>query len=129
MRATVANFRVEEHSSATVMSKSDLAPTAAPPPAHRWTRIDQYLTGLARRRTARRSRRAPQARTQPEVPQLLLSTLPFAALILVLGVLTIAFAVAALPGSAPEATPRAAVSSHPGTAAPGWLDEAKREMR
>ena len=109
------------------MSKPDLAPPAAPAPAHRWTHIDQYLGGLARRRTARRLRR-PQARTQPEVPNLLLSTLPFAALMSVLGVLIVAFAVAAWPGSAPDVTPKAA-SSQPGTAAPGWLDQAKRDMR
>ena len=110
------------------MSKPDLAPPAAPPPAQRWTHIDQYLSGLARRRTARRSRRAPQARTQPEAPQLLLSTLPFAALISVLGMLIVAFAIAAWPGRAPEVAPRAA-PDQPGTAAAGWLDQAKKDMR
>lgn len=109
------------------MSKPDLARPAAPPPAQRWTHIDQYLGGLARRRTARRSRRS-RARTQPEAPNLLLSTLPFAALISVLGVLIIAFAIAAWPGSAPDVTPRAA-PPQAGTAAPGWLDQAKKDMR
>ena len=109
------------------MSKPDLAPPAAPPPAQRWTGIDQYLNGLARRRTARRLRR-PRARTQPEAPNLLLSTLPFAALISVLGMLIIVFAIAAWPGSAPRKTPPAP-SVQDGTAAPGWLQEAKKDMR
>lgn len=109
------------------MSKPDFARTAAPPPAQRWTHADAYLEALARRRTARRSRQ-PRPRTQPEAPQLLLSTLPFAALIAVFAVLIIAFAIAAWPGSQNPPEPRSAPAQQ-GTAAPGWLDEAKKDMR
>ena len=105
------------------MSKPDIAQ-----PTERWTRIDDYLGALARRRTARRARQqAP--RTQPESPRLMLSTLPIAALILVLAVLVVAFAVAALPGSNPEPAPRPVVQQKAGTASPGWFDEAKKDMR
>ena len=45
-------------------------------PAERWTRPGDYVEALARKRTARR-RRAAKGRTEPEVPRLLLSTLPF----------------------------------------------------
>lgn len=111
------------------MSKHDLAPPAAPPPAQRWTSVDDYLTALARRRTARRSRQ-PRQRTQAEAPKLLLSTLPFAALMAFFAMLIVAFAIAAWPGSQPpQAEPHAASQQQPGTAAPGWLDQARREMR
>ena len=111
------------------MSKPDLAAPAAPPPAQRWTSIDEYLGGLARRRTARRSRR-PGARTQPEAPQLLLSTLPFAALMSFFALLIVAIAIAAWPGSQRDIKPSGAPpQQQQGTAAPGWLDAAKKEMR
>lgn len=109
------------------MSKPDFVPTAAPPPAQRWTHAEAYIEALARRRTARRSRQ-PGQRTQPEAPKMLLSTLPFAVLILVFAMLIVVFAVAAWPGSQPHAKPRPA-AAQPGTAAPGWLDEAKKDMR
>ena len=97
------------------------------PPEERWTHIEEYLGAMARRRTARRSRRPP-ARTEPESPRLLLSTLPFAALISVLALLVVVFAVAAWPGSSRNPPTRAAPSEQ-GTASPGWFDEAKKEMR
>lgn len=105
------------------MSKPDLAP-----PRQQWTHIDAYIGGLARKRTARRSR-VSTARTQPESPSLMLSTLPFAALIAVLGMLTVVFAVAAWPASQLGARPAAAAEREVGKAEPGWFDEAKKEMR
>ena len=43
-----------------------------------WTRPDEYIGALARRRTARRSRGDKiRPRTQPEAPRFALSTLPF----------------------------------------------------
>lgn len=105
------------------MSKDELAARD-----RRWTRIDEYLGALARRRTARRSRQAPAVRTQPEAPRLLLSTLPFAALLSILAVLAIAFVIAAWPGR-PDSEPLPPPAAELGTAPSGWLDEAKKEMR
>jgi hypothetical protein len=106
------------------MSKPDLAP----PTAQRWTRIDDYAAGLARLRSARRAHRA-RARTQPETPSLLLSTVPFAVLIAVMAMLVVVFAVAAWPG---RPVPQAVEKAQPrelGTAPKGWFDEAKKEFR
>ena len=106
------------------MSRPDLAP----PTAQRWTRIDDYAGGVARLTQARRNRRA-KARTQPETPSVLLSTLPFAALIAVMAMLVVVFAVAAWPG---RPIPQAAQTPQPrelGTAPKGWFDEAKKEFR
>ena len=66
-------------------------------PAGRWTRSEDYLGAMARKRTFRRSRH--HDRTQPELPQMLLSTVPFLALLLLLGVLAVGIMVAAFPGS------------------------------
>lgn len=123
----VAKLGREAQNSPKAMSKPDFMPTAAPPPAQRWTHADDYIEAMARRRTARRARQ-PRPRTQPEAPQLLLSTLPFAALIAVFAGLIVVFAVAAWPGSQPPAKPRPA-AAQPGTAAPGWLEAAKKDMR
>lgn len=85
-----------------------------------WTRVDDYLVALARRRTERR-RREPKPRTQPENPRAGLSTLPFLALILALAVLASAIVVTAWPGrERPPPKPRPA-SAEPGTAPPGWF--------
>lgn len=105
------------------MSKPDLAP-----PEERWTHIESYLGALARRRIARRSRR-PKAQSETEAPSLILSTLPFAVLIIVLGLFVVVFAVAAWPPSQPRIEPPKAAEREPGTAAPGWFEEAKKEMR
>jgi hypothetical protein len=103
------------------MSKPELAQ-----PSSKWTHVEAYVGGLAARRALRRSRKI-RARTEPEAPRLILSTVPFAALIAVLGILIVAFAVAAWPGSQPGFEPSAAVPEI-GTAAPGWLERAKKDM-
>jgi hypothetical protein len=103
------------------MSKPDLAP-----PAERWTRIDAYLAGLRRRTLGRRTR--VRQRSEPEVPRLMLSTVPFAALIAVLAILIVTFAVAAWPPAQPRFEPKPA-PREPGTAPPGWFEEAKKEFR
>ena len=104
--------------------KGELAP---PRPTEAWTRIDDYLGALARRRMFRR-RREPKPRTQPETPRLLLSTLPFLALIVALGVLSALIFVAAWPGSQPQ--PRAHPTAHErGYAPKGWFQEAAKEFR
>ena len=92
-----------------------------------WTRPDDYIAALARKRTFRRSRNDRQ-RTQPEAPRLLLSTLPFIALFVLLAVLGIAIMVAAFPGSQPPSKPKADTPKEQGVAQRGWFQEAQKEM-
>ena len=106
------------------MSKPDIAP----PTAQRWTRIEDYGAGLRRLTHARRAQRQ-RVRTQPETPALMLSTVPFAALIGVFAVLFVVFAIAAWPGrEIPRAQPKPE-QRELGTAPKGWFDEAKKEFR
>jgi hypothetical protein len=107
-----------------VSQKEGLANPARP---GAWTRPDDYLAAMARKRTARRSRE-PRTRTQPEAPRLLLSTLPFLALLLLLAVLSVAIMIAAFPGSQPLQKPKTASAPEQGVAAKGWFQEAQREM-
>ena len=58
---------------------------------------------------------------------MLLSTVPFLALIGALGVLAGAIITDALPGRG--ARPPAPAPLEQGTAAPGWFEEAKKDMR
>ena len=107
-------------------SKEELAP----PAEHSWTRPEVYFEALARRRTERR-KREPLVRTQPESPRLLLSTLPFIALIAALGLLAIAIMVTAWPGRMqhrPERHPPPQQQEQ-GVAPKGWFQEAEREFR
>lgn len=99
----------------------------APPEAERWTRADAYLGALARRRTARRNREPDAPRTQPEAPRLLLSTIPFLALIGALAILAVAIMVMAWPGSHPHAAHHP-VQKEQGVAAKGWFQEAEKEF-
>ena len=107
------------------MNKDGLAP---PPAARAWTRIDDYLVHMRRRDAAARRRRRLEPRTQPETPRFMLSTLPFLALLAVLGVMTIAMMIAAWPGEERQVKARPAVHEL-GTAPKGWLQEARRDMR
>jgi hypothetical protein len=91
----------------------------SPSATRAWTRADDYLGVMARRRTARRKREAGP-RTQPETPRMLLSTIPFLALIAALGALGVAIMVIAWPGSQPQPKPRP-VAHEQGYAPPGWL--------
>ena len=105
-------------------SKEELAP----PAEHGWTRPEVYFEALARRRTARRKRDpGAGARTQPESPRLLLSTLPFLALIAALGVLAIAIMIAAWPGRPQRHPPPQ--QREQGIAPKGWFQKAQREFR
>ena len=104
-------------------TKEELAP---PPDARSWTGPTVYFEALARRRTERR-RREPLVRTQPESPRLLLSTLPFIALIAALGLLAVAIMVTAWPGRLERHPPPR--QQEQGVAAKGWFQEAEREFR
>ena len=93
----------------------------------RWTRPEDYLGAMARKRSFRRGRRGE--RTQPEAPRMLLSTVPFVALLVLLGVLAVAMMVLAFPGAQPQ--PRKApqiAEKEQGVAAKGWFQEAEREF-
>lgn len=96
-------------------------------PVGKWTRPDDYIEALAFRRTFRR-RRGGRARTEPESPRLLLSTLPFLALLALLGILAVAIMIAAFPGTQPEAKAPPAPARQQGVAAKGWFQEAQREF-
>ena len=96
--------------------------------AGRWTSPDAYVVALARKRTFRRSKR-PGARTEPESPHLMLSTLPFVILLAFLGVIMVAIIVAAYPGSQPAVQPpRFAEHQELGVARKGWFQEAQKEF-
>lgn len=88
----------------------------------RWTGIAAYLRPLRSRSAARRRLSARLDEREPQ--HALLSTLPYAALIIGLGLITVAIVTLAVPGQYREAT-RPAVTAEParpGTAPPGWID-------
>lgn len=99
----------------------------APPEFRRWTRVDDYLGAMARRRTERRKRES-HARTQPESPRLLLSTIPFLALIAALAILAVAIMITAWPGSQPQIVQRPAPKQQ-GVAQKGWFQEAQKDFQ
>jgi hypothetical protein len=101
------------------------------PAAERWMRVDTYIVGLARRRQRiTRSLRLTR-RSEPESPRLMLSTLPFAALLSMLAVLFIAIAIAAWPPSQPgvKAPSQEPPPTKLGNAPRGWFQEAAKEFR
>ena len=104
-------------------NKGELAPSEP----RRWTRADDYVGALARRRTARRQRE-PGARTEPESPRLLLSTIPFLALIAALAILGVAIMVVAWPGSQPQALRQAPPPREQGVAPKGWFQQAEKDF-
>jgi anti-sigma factor RsiW len=99
----------------------------APPEFRRWTRADDYIGAMARRRTARRQRE-DRVRTQPESPRLLLSTIPFLALIAALAILTVGIMVIAWPGAQPMQAQKQAQREQ-GVAPKGWFQEAQKDFR
>jgi hypothetical protein len=100
-------------------------------PAGKWTHPDDYLCAMARKRGFRHGRRR-ERRSEPDSPRLLLSTVPFLALLALLGVLAVAIMVTAFPGTQPQQqqqrTPQLAQHQQ-GVAAKGWFQEAQREFR
>ena len=104
-------------------------PRLSTPAARKWTRPDDYVEGLVRRHNARRAERRPRQRTEPEAPRLLLSTLPFVALLGALAVLSVAIMVAAWPVHEVRPQPPQPDEHERGVAAKGWFQEAQKEMR
>jgi hypothetical protein len=96
-------------------------------PTGKWTRPEDYLGAMARKRSFRRSHR-PRDRTQPESPRLFLSTVPFFALMALLAVLTIGIVIAAFPGSQPIAKAPEVAARQIGVAPKGWFQEAQKEF-
>ena len=91
-----------------------------------WTRTEDYVLALLRRRIARRDW-SLKPRTQPEAPRPLLSTVPFLVLIGAIGLLGIAIMVSVYPGSQPQ--PRAARQQpERGVASKGWFQAAQKEF-
>ena len=101
---------------------------ASPAPGKPWTKAEDYIGAMVRKRSLRRARRE-RLRTEPERPELLLSTLPFIALIGLLGILAVAIMVVAFPGSQPPLKPRPLAAREQGVAQRGWFQEAQKEMR
>lgn len=97
-------------------------------PTGRWTRPEDYLGALARKRTSRRDRRGGD-RTQPESPRLLLSTLPFLALLALMAVLAVAIMVTAFPGTQPPPTAPPVAQKEQGVAQKGWFQEAQKDFQ
>lgn len=93
----------------------------------RWTRPDDYLGAMARKRTFRRGRQGKE-RTEPESPRLLLSTVPFLALLVLLGVLAVAIMITAFPGNQPQVKAPPRPAKEQGVAQKGWFQEAEREF-
>jgi hypothetical protein len=82
---------------------------------------------MARKRSFRRAHRE-RLRTQPERPRLLLSTLPFIALIGLLAILAVAIMVVAFPGNQPQQKPKQVAAKEQGVAQRGWFQEAQKDM-
>jgi len=99
----------------------------APPEPRRWTRVDDYLGAMMLRGTARRSRKW-RPRTQPEAPRLLLSTIPFLALIAALAMLGVAIMVVAWPGAQLQQPQHHVAQPEQGVAARGWFQEAEKDF-
>ena len=97
-------------------------------PAGRWTRPEDYLGSLARKRSYRRAHERRE-RTEPDAPRLLLSTVPFLVLLGFLAVLAVSIMVAAFPGFQPQHKAPAATEKQAGIASKGWFQEAQREFR
>jgi hypothetical protein len=92
-----------------------------------WTRAEDYLGALARKRSFRRAHQSPE-RTQPEAPRMMLSTLPFLALLVLMAVLSIGIIIIAYPGNQPRPRPKEVAARERGVANRGWFQEAQKEM-
>ena len=95
-------------------------------PEGRWTRPEDYLGALASKRSFRqRWRRSDRGE---ESSRLMLSTIPFVALLSLLGILAVAIMVTAFPGSQPLVKAPELPQREQGVAQKGWFQEAQREF-
>ena len=100
---------------------------ASPAPGSAWTRAEDYIGAMARKRSFRRAHRE-RIRSEPESPRLLLSTVPFLALIGLLAVLAVAIMIVAMPGTQPRAPTARSAVHETGVAARGWFQEAQKQF-
>jgi hypothetical protein len=103
------------------MKKEGLAPPSA---TRNWTRIEAYLRPMRRPKP----RVLLPSRTQPEKPSVLLTTLPFAALLVGFFIMSITIAFAAWPGSQQEIAAPIPRGHETGFVPKGWLQEAQRDF-
>jgi hypothetical protein len=97
----------------------------ASPAGSAWTRPDDYLGAMARKR---RYRRAREPRTGRATSPAGLSTVPLAAILAILAVLVVAIMIVAFPGSQPPPRANASAVHEQGVAARGWFQEAQKDM-
>jgi hypothetical protein len=100
---------------------------APPAPGSSWTRPDDYIGAMARKRTYRRAREG-QPRSDRATSRAGLATVPLAAILAVLAVLVVAIMIVAFPGTQPEPRPNPPAVHEQGVAAPGWFQKAQKEM-
>lgn len=100
---------------------------ASPSPRGAWTKAEDYIGAMARKRNFRRAYRE-QVRTEPERPRLLLSTVPFIILISFLAVLAVAIMVIAFPGTQPQPKTKQVMTAERGVAERGWFQEAQKQF-
>jgi hypothetical protein len=92
-----------------------------------WTRVEDYIVALARRRTARHQREGRSiGRMDPKTQQPTLGTIPFLVMMAAFAVLFVAIAILAWPVHEQPRPPKA--EREAGTAPPGWLENAEQEM-
>ena len=70
----------------------------------------------------------PVSRAPAQTPRLLLSTIPFLALLALLGVLSVAIMIIAYPGNQPQPKPTQTAQHEQGVAGKGWFEAAQKEM-
>lgn len=104
------------------MDDKGLTPTSA---ANSWTRIEAYLAPM--RRAGGRLRRL-DPRSEPESPKVMLTTLPFGALLLGFLILSVAIAIAAWPPSQPDLPVASPIVHDLGSAPKGWFQKAQRQF-
>ena len=92
-----------------------------------WTRVEDYVVALARRRTARHQREGrPTGRMDPATPRPTLGAIPFLVMMAAFAVLFVAIAILAWPAHEQPHPPKS--EREAGTAPPGWLENAEQEM-
>ena len=92
-----------------------------------WTGVENYLVAFARRRTARHQREGhPHSRIDGAGPTPTVGTIPF--IVMMASYVLLIIAIAALAWPVREQPKPRKAESQLGTAAPGWMEEAEKEM-